>query len=317
MLFKLHSLNKLICISAVAQLFSTTDVLAQTASRSTPPAPIWSGYGDIPKSNGDRKVFLTPDEHSVVLLWPDQNGAESKLRRLPLHNVIRPELRVRIENNFGDIVYSYDLKNTRQSEDSITTFSIVIYPDPNLQVGAELWTGGKSTAAGGQRIGLPKAPPGGLAIWFCPDSNPLLPGTATRFKLTTSARPGFTTAATEHFPHLDTSDEWPQQILDELDPVLDPHWIDQHIITFGPRYGPDESAASIAADYRVGIQELILQRQIEPTSAFAQDVMAYLEKVLHDSSAAPLALTAKPHSELEVEILNALRLSLHVTDERK
>lgn len=311
---KLRSPNKLMCVRAVAQLFLATAGLAQTAST---PAPIWSGEDAIPQQYGDRKVFLYPDEHSVILLWPNPDGTGSKPRRLPLHNVIFPELNVRIESDSALLVYRYELKNTKQSQDSITTFSIVIYPDPNLQAEGEVWRAMKSTAIVGKRVGIPEAPDGGLVLWSSPDTQPLLPNTSTQFKLRTQATPGFTTAATEHFPHLDTSDEWPQQILDELDPVLDPHWIDQHIITLGPRYAQDEPASRIASDYIVGIQELIRQRRIEPTSPLAQDMMSYLKNVSQGASPAPLTFSANPHSDLEAEILSALQLALHVSNQPK
>jgi hypothetical protein len=152
-------------------------------------------------------------------------------------------------------------------------------------------------------------------LWNSPEAQPLLPGETTRFTITSSARPGFTTAATEHYPHLDLTDEWPEQILDELGPVLTPNWISQHIITLGPRYGSDATDSKIAADYLVGIRELIRQHRLEQTSPFVQRVTAYLEKVAHGVSSAPLAANAKPQSEIEIEIFTALQLALHFTNE--
>jgi len=294
---------------SLAQTLFATVVLAQAAS--LPPVPIWSGEGQIPQRYGNRRVFLTPDEHSVILMWPNPDGDGSKPRRLPLHNVIDPELRVRIESHSNAFVYTYDLENTKQSEDSINTFSIVVYPDSNLHAGGQLWRAMKSTAIVGKRIGIPNAPDGGLVLWNSPETQPLAPGDTTRFKLISSARPGFTTAATEHYPHLDLTDEWPAQILDELEPVLTPHWIDQHIITLGPRYGPEATDSQTASDYLVGIHELIRQHRMEQTSPFVQHVMAYLEKVAHGASSVPFAVNTKPQSEIEIEILTALQLALH------
>jgi len=87
-------------------------------------------------------VFLSPDEHSVVLLWPNQDGTGSKPVTMPLQNAIYPDLKVRIEKDSDVFRYTYDLENGKQSKDSITTFSIVVNPDPNMQVGAEFWKGG-------------------------------------------------------------------------------------------------------------------------------------------------------------------------------
>lgn len=223
--------------------------------------------GSVSKAYGNRNVFLSPDEHSVIVLWPNQDGTESK-QRFPLHNVIYADLRVRIARNPNGFAYGYDLENERQSEDSVTTFSIVIYPDTQLHAKGESWAGMEFTSIVGKRIGIPGVPDGGLELWSCPDTLPLLPGKATKFTLMTEARPGFTTASTEHYPHLDLTDEWPERILDELDPVLAPEWIDQHIITLGPRYGPNEPRTRIASDYVVGIQELIRQGRLQKNSPF-------------------------------------------------
>lgn len=281
-------------------------------THSPPPIPIWSGKAPTTKSYGKRRVFLTPDEHSVILLWPAQNGSQSRVRQLPLHNEIDPSLRIEITQNSSAFVYTYALENGKQSKDSINTFSIVIYPDRNLQAGAELWRGGKSTAIVGKRIGIPDAPDGGLVLWSSPDAQPLLPGKVTKFTLTSEASPGFTTAATEHYPHLDLTDEWPEQILDELEPVLTPSWIDQHIITFGPRYRPDESPSHIAADYVTGIRQLIRKGRLEPNSSFVKEVIAGLEPISRGSSVR-FVVTMTPQSDLEKEMLNALQLSLHIT----
>ncbi|MBV8864246.1 MAG: hypothetical protein JO210_02470 [Acidobacteriaceae bacterium] len=62
-------------------------------------------------------MFLSPDEHSVILLWPNQNGTGSKPVKMPLHNVIQPDLRVRIDRASNAFVYSYHLENGKRSED--------------------------------------------------------------------------------------------------------------------------------------------------------------------------------------------------------
>jgi hypothetical protein len=316
MRFKVRLLNKSILTGLAIWVVCLTGVFGQSAS--TPPVPIWPGNGNIPKSYSDRKVFLSPDEHSVVLLWPNQDGTGSKPVKMPLHNAICPDLRVRIEKSSNAFVYTYSLENKKESEDSITTFSIVVHPDADMQVGAEFWTGGKSTAIVGNQVALPGTRSGGLAIWFCPEGQPLPPGRGTSFTLAAGARPGFTTAATEHFPHLDLTDEWPQQILDELEPVLTPSWIDQHVITLGPRYSSAEPAANIAADYAVGVKELTRKGVLDQNSSFVRELTAILEGISSGKSPALLPpIEAEPHSPAEAEILNGLQLSLDIRNELK
>lgn len=142
--------------------------------------------------------------------------------------------------------------------------------------------------------------------------HPLPPGAATNFTLVTRGRPGFTTAETEHFPHLDLTDEWPENILYDLGDVIGPRCVADHRITLGPRYGPENSVAQIASDYIVGIQELVRTHRLESNSPFLKEVIASLDAIASGSSA-QIPITQKAHSEMEAEILNALQLSLHVT----
>ncbi len=300
---------------AVILLFAAA-VSAQ--SDSAPPIPIWTGDGSVPQGSGDRKVFLTPDLHSVIILWPNPDGTETK-RKFPLHNEIDPNLRVHIESDSGFFRYKYDLENGMQSKDSLRDFSVVIYPDPNAQLSSAEWTKGSVVSNAHERIGIPGAPSGVLADWTSKLDNPpfLQPGAGTRFWITTSAEPGFTTAETEHFPHMEESDGWgndiPYEIMQELLPVVNDYgWSANHFITLGPRYGPDDPATRIASDYIVGIQELIRTHRLESDSPFVKEVIANLDAIASGSSA-QIPITKKPHSEMEAEILSALQLTLHFT----
>ena len=119
------------------------------------PAPIWSGEGGVPKQYGDRKVFLSPDQHTVILVFTGPEGTQStRVQRYLLHNVIFPDVHLRVEESYGEFIYRYDLSNGKQSEDPITTFSVVVYPDPNLTVSAESWKGGKSIAIARKRVSV-------------------------------------------------------------------------------------------------------------------------------------------------------------------
>ncbi|MGD0792045.1 MAG: hypothetical protein ABR920_09765 [Terriglobales bacterium] len=311
MRWRLPLLSKQKFASAAAILLSVLGpVFAQEMP--APPIPIWSGEGSVPAGSGNRKVFLSPDEHSVIILWPNFDGTE-KMRRFDLHNTIFPDLRVHMEGSSGSFRYRYDLENGKESKDSLRDFFVVIYPDPQMQTNSTLWKGGLSLPTVKERVGIPGAPPGRLVDWMCClDGQGLSPGGDTNFTLNTEARPGFTSASTEHFPHLDLTDEWPEEILDQLGPVLDPKWIAHHFITLGPRYGPDDPATRIASDYIVGIQELIRIHRLESNSPFMKEVIADLDAISAGSST-QIPITQKPHSEMEAEILNALQLSLHVT----
>jgi hypothetical protein len=304
--------RRLSSCAAVTLLFA---VAASAQNDSAPPVPVWSGEGSVPQVYGNRKVFLTPDEHSVIILWPNPDGTETK-RRFPVHNEIDPTLRVHIESDSGFFRYKYDLENGKQSKDSLRDFSVVIYPDPDVQLSSAEWTKGVASNAH-QRVGIPGAPSGALARWTFKRFDPpfLQPGAGTNFSITTLAKPGFTTAETEHFPHIEASDGWPigipDDVMDELMPVvIDNGWAADHFITLGPRYGSDDPDGGIAADYLTGIQELIRIHRLESDSPFVKEAIANLDAIASGSSA-QIPITQKPHTELESEILNALQLALH------
>jgi hypothetical protein len=145
----------------------------------------------------------------VIILWPNPDGTETK-RSFYLHNEIDVNLRVHIEDTRSDFRYTYHLENGKKSKDPLTDFKLVIYPDPHAQAEGELWKGGITMSTAKERVGIPGAPVGSFAHWsealVRGEEQPLPPGAATRFTLVTRAIPGFTTAETEYFPHLELTD---------------------------------------------------------------------------------------------------------------
>ena len=230
--------------------------------------------------------FSSPDLHSVMILWPNPDGTVTK-RKFDLHNTIFPELSAEMAGNSGLFHYRYVLENGKQSKDPLKDFSVVVYQDSQIQTGSDLWRGGLfSPTMLKERIGIPGAPPGLLVAWMCClQEQPVSPGGKTSFTITSEAKPGFTSAATEYFPHLNLTDEWPDEILDQLEPVLDLKWIQYRFITLGPRYGPDDPDAGIAADYLTGIQELIRIHRLESSSPFVKEAIADLDAIASGSSA--------------------------------
>jgi hypothetical protein len=55
-------------------LLLTTGVLAQDRVASS--VPTWPDDSRIPPEYADRRVFLTRDKHTIVVLAPEQAGAE-------------------------------------------------------------------------------------------------------------------------------------------------------------------------------------------------------------------------------------------------
>jgi hypothetical protein len=128
-----------------------------------------------------------------------------------------------------------------------------------------------------------------------PDSEPLRPGSsADFFAVTSSNRPGFTTAYVGQFPAFESSEEWGEEIIDQLDRIADLAWVEQHIITFGPRY-------------LAGIADLTRAQRINANSPFVQELSSKLRKI---ATGPPYDLTvhAEPASPLEEQLRQAVTL---------
>jgi hypothetical protein len=69
----------------------------------------------------------------------------------------------------------------------------------------------------------------------------------------------------------------------------------------------------MASDYIAGIQGLIRTGRLEADSGFVKDVLGGLQAIALHSVTAPLILTNTPQSEIEIEIANALELSIGTT----
>jgi hypothetical protein len=159
-----------------------------------------------------------------------------------------------------------------------------------------------------KRVGLRYASMGRFIDWVSPDSEPLRPGSkADFFVITSSNRPGFTTAYVGQFPAFESSEEWGEEIIDQLDRIADLAWVEQHIITFGPRYNESDSPQRIAADYLAGIADLTRAQRINANSPFVQELSSKLRKI---ATGPPYDLTvhAEPASPLEEQLRQAVTL---------
>ncbi len=105
--------------------------------------------------------------------------------------------------------------------------------------------------------------------------------------------------------------DWPEQVIVQADPLQNLDWVDKHVITLGPRYALEDSAAKIAADYLAGMADLIKAGRLDPKSPFVQKTTEYLKRVAagQPTTNAPRVM---PSSRLEGEIKQAIRLCFGV-----
>ncbi|HZQ56381.1 MAG TPA: hypothetical protein VFB14_29605 [Bryobacteraceae bacterium] len=254
-------------------------------------------------------VLLSPDKQTVTILLPSENGVSKIVQTI--HNRIDATVKVQMERHNGTFEYRYAISSAPDSQDSVTNLLIVVSPDLNVQVAPQSrWMGAASTSVVARRLGLRNAPLGCFLDWFAPESNPLAPGnSADDLLVESSGKPGFTTAYMIHEPPLQSSLDWPEEVLDQLESITKSDWFDKHTVIFGPRYAPNDSPGKIANDYLTGIADLIREERLAPNSPVVQEIRSQLRQVAQPGGVVePITLNQKPISELERELQQALIL---------
>lgn len=276
------------------------------ASAFQAPAPTWPADGVIPDSEKNQFVFLSPDQHSVVVALPSSDPAAPRTTTtVAIHNRLDAQTSVEIKKAASSFVYRYTLSIAPDSVDTVNDFDVVVSADPNIEVMKNNWGGMIATVDIAKRIGLRYAPPGRFIAWLSPDSEPLHAGAKADFFVITSAnRPGFTTAYIGRFPAVELPGEWREEVIDQLDPIADPAWVEKHIITFGPRYADSDSPQKMAQDYLAGIADLVRSHRLALSSRFVQEISAQLRAISAGSSSG-LDLRAAPGSPMEEELRQA------------
>jgi hypothetical protein len=166
----------------------------------------------------------------------------------------------------------------------------------------------KGASVTANRVGLRHAGPGCFIVWASPDSKPLNPGfTTDPFVITSGNLPGFTSADIGRHPPFDVSPEWPEEVLNQLEPIFDPVWADRHVITFGPRYTADDSPQKIADGYLADITDLINDKRLD-ASAFLEEVIFKLKLIASGEEPRGLRFQEKPMTPLEQQLKQALTL---------
>ena len=137
------------------------------------------------------------------------------------------------------------------------------------------------------------------------------PGTSQAgFHLSSSFRPGITTAYFYTGKALRVPAELPPAVADQLLPLLQPEKDYKGVLTIGPKYGQaHHDDIWIAGDLAYGIRRMVNSNQLPADSPFIAEVIAELTAITRNGKAVNFAFKAKPGSPLEQELATAVPLS--------
>jgi hypothetical protein len=152
-----------------------------------------------------------------------------------------------------------------------------------------------------------------VVLWVASDeSKALKPGEHTKFVIRSVNKPGLTSADLHNYSAFTASWEWPNEVLDQLDPIVDPSCIDNNFITIGPRYKPQEPPEAMAASYLQDIPSLVNQKSVDARSPFIAEAMELLARI-KAGQAHTVDFHSKPTTQFEGELQRALELCFGTT----
>jgi hypothetical protein len=287
--------------------------------RQNPPVPIWrSEMRDDPRF-ASQFVFLSQDKEEIVLRYWLEGPAGTKktmVARARIRNRIAPVVGARVARAGSGFAYSYSVKNRDEAMSSIRQVLLAV-PDgvdrPPMRVGR--WRGpvlsfGPPSAGDVLLQGLP---PGRSLYWLPETKGGLNPGESEdEFRFVSDHRPGFVTATLSgwsqevvDWPEMD--EPWPDEVTNQLDPLLRIEGMGCHELTLGPAVAPGEPAAQAVYRLALAMKHLLAAGQLQRGSPFVQEVEKVI--VLIAKGTRPPAMRHAPRSKREMEIGTVLELS--------
>jgi hypothetical protein len=98
----------------------------------------------------------------------------------------------------------------------------------------------------------------------------------------------------------------------DVDKVLQFEYDSKAVLTLAPKFDKNASDKVIATDYLQGLTTLTKTGGLAADSAFAKTTISELDAYVKAGGTGPLKLSAQPKGDLETQIFNAMKLSLHV-----
>jgi hypothetical protein len=293
------------------------------------PVPAWPSDGVVPASMKDNYVFVDPPKNEYVIAYPENLGTEAfakdgpgrmKISRFELLRNVAPLVSVAITPaNAAKLVYDYSVANGSSAKQSIDTWLLVLPESAGTDTlkTPDGWFG----IIQKQRKFKLKNPEwiraGSAAVWsFQKPEQFILPGASKKgFQIESELRPGFTVAFLRKSESVDvkvtTQGNVPKEVKEQLDQLLALEYNSRTVLTYGPKFDKSAADYSVAEDYLQGIITLSRAGLLDLSSDFVRNLMSELTLIKPGATAA-VKLSASPKTPAETDLLNALKISLHL-----
>src|SRR5262249_16563743 len=98
----------------------------------------------------------------------------------------------------------------------------------------------------------------------------------------------------------------------DVEKLLQFEYKSKALLTLAPKFVKNESEKTIAADYLEGVSTLTKRGGLSADSEFAKTAISELDTYVKAGGSGPLKLSAQPKGDVETQIFNAMKLSLHL-----
>jgi hypothetical protein len=289
------------------------------------PAPAWPANGIVPAELKEKYVFVDTAKNEFVIAYPENLGTPAfekdgpgalKIARYELLRNVSPSVTLAVTPaTAGKFKYAYTVGNGAAAKQSIDQFSIVA-PE---QVGDAIKgpAGWFSIVQRGRDFKV-KDPQwiktGAAVVWsFQKPEEVIQPGSKkTGFEMESELKPGFTVGYFRKAESVEvkvaTSGNIPEPVKKQKDELLSVEYNSKTVLLLGPKFARDADEKAIAADFAQGLNALGRSGALSPDSEFVKGAVAELNRV--STAGGPAKITAQPRSEIETEILNAIKVSL-------
>jgi hypothetical protein len=299
---------------------------AQQGSIEMSPVPFWPPTAEHLEQRPGQFVFFDPVTREWVVSYPEDMTAPQTSQKVEVRfgraSEVKPVVSAHVERRAdGSYSYSYVVQNDASARNPVARWTLLVpVGDESFRATHANW-GASRNEAGNPTVLNPGARRLAELHWTPPNANALLRAgdTVGPFSITSSFPPGFTVIAAkgrisrEYTPEIAAS--LPPAAAAQLSPFLEPAWDSAIRITLGPWFHPDESIATIAANFQYGMSVLVDQQALDANSVFVKSALSAFETYLASDAATVLDpnrmdFLSKAAPGLETEIANALRLTL-------
>jgi hypothetical protein len=301
------------------------------------PVAIWPADGKIPPELKDNYVFIDLARGQYLVAFPSNLGTaeftedpgELETRGFDMQRNVEPSISVAVTpTGPSKYQYEYTISNQVSAKEGIDQWNLVMSAEAgdSTILSPEKWVG---FVQKGRTFGVKKPEwirSGSSALWFFGASQGQIsvdmkldgliePGMSKGgFVLESGLRPGFTLAYFRRSINKAGPDpSYPIQVREQVKSVLQLEYNSKTTYAIGPKFEANIPDQTIISDFAEGVASLSRAGVLDPNSDFVKNTLDELNRGVRDKlNTSQIRLNAQPRTPAETDVLNALKVSLHL-----